>query len=73
MTESASSTKTPPMMTSRNSDFSRIATAPSAPPMASEPVSPMKTSAGCALNQRKPSAAPTSAKQKMVSSPEPGM
>ena len=37
----------------------RIATAPSAPPSASEPVSPMNTCAGFALNQRKPRQAPT--------------
>ena len=46
-------------------------TAPSAPPMASEPVSPMNTMAGGALNHRKPSPAPTRAPQNTASSPEP--
>ena len=41
--------------------------------MESEPVSPMKTIAGGALNQRKPRLAPTSAPQKTASSPEPAM
>ena len=50
----------------------RTATVPSAAPSASEPVSPMKTSAGCALNQRNPSEAPTIAAQKTASSPVPG-
>ena len=45
---------------------------PSAPPIASAPVSPMNTCAGCALNHRNPSAAPISAPQKIVSSPAPG-
>ena len=38
-----------------------IAKAASAPPNAIEPVSPMITSAGKALNQRNPTAAPISA------------
>ena len=41
---------------------------PSAPPSASEPTSPMNTSAGYELNQRKPRLAPTSAPQNTVSS-----
>jgi len=49
------------------------ATVPMAPPSASEPTSPMKTSAGWALYQRKPMLAPTMAPQKMVSSPASGM
>src|SRR5439155_1262951 len=63
---------TPPAMSSRNSALSMIATVPSAPPMAREPVSPMNTWAGCALNHRNPSAAPARAPQKIVSSWEPG-
>ena len=39
--------------------------------MARLPVSPMKTCAGWALNQRKPIEAPTSAPQKTVTSPTP--
>ena len=42
------------------------------PPSASEPVSPMNTIAGGALNHRKPSPAPTSVPQKTTSSPTPG-
>ena len=48
------------------------ATAPSAPPSASEPVSPMKILAGGALYQRKPRPAPIMAPQKTASSPTPG-
>src|ERR1039458_2711692 len=68
-TDVVSATNTPPTNTTRNSDLSRIATAPSAPPSASAPVSPMKTCAGCALYQRKPTDAPNTAVQKTVSSP----
>ena len=39
------------------------------PPMASDPVSPMKTLAGWQLNHRNPSPAPTSAMQSTASSP----
>ncbi len=46
MTESASSTNTPPTITSRNSCLMRSATVPSAPPRPSDPTSPMKISAG---------------------------
>ena len=49
------------------------ATVPIAPPSASEPTSPMKISAGCALYQRNPMLAPTMAPQKMVTSPTCGM
>ena len=45
---------------------------PSVPPSDSEPTSPMNISAGCALYQRKPREAPTSAPQKTVSSPTRG-
>ena len=61
ITESASITKMPPTSTSSSSTLRKIAIAASAPPSAIEPVSPMKTSAGNALNQRKPIAAPISA------------
>src|SRR5881296_1473216 len=71
-TETASAANTPPAISSRNSAFSMIATVPSAPPIASAPVSPMKTWAGWALNHRNPSAAPASAPQNTVSSPAPG-
>src|SRR5580700_379410 len=67
-TDSASSTKMPPTITSNSSCLMRIATAPSAAPSASEPTSPMKISAGYELYQRKPSEAPTSDPQKTGSS-----
>src|SRR5437868_2143402 len=71
ITDTISATNTPPTSSNRNSDLSRIETAASAPPSASEPVSPMKTSAGWVLYQRNPMHAPSSAAQKTVSSPEP--
>ena len=46
ITETASMTNTPPTTTSRSSCLQQIATTPSMPPMASDPVSPMKTFAG---------------------------
>ncbi len=54
MTESASITKMPPTSSSSSSTFRKIAIVAIAPPSAIAPVSPMKTSAGKALNQRKP-------------------
>ncbi len=63
MTEPASSTKTPPAMTSASSWCTQIAITAKAPPSASDPVSPMKTRAGWQLNQRKPSPLPASAAQ----------
>ncbi len=48
------------------------ATVPMAPPSASEPTSPMKISAGCALYHRKPIAEPTMEPQKMVTSDDLG-
>ena len=49
------------------------ATVAIAPPSASDPTSPMKISAGCALYQRKPMLAPTIAPQKIVTSPTIGI
>ena len=72
ITDSASSTKRPPMMASTNSCLVATAMAPSTPPSASEPVSPMKIAAGGALNHRKPRPAPTTAPQSTASSPVPG-
>ena len=72
ITDSASSTKTPPTIGSSSSCLMRMATVPSAPPSASEPTSPMKISAGYELYQRNPRLAPTSAPQKIVSSPAGG-
>src|SRR3954471_12842499 len=45
---------------------------PISPPSASEPVSPMKTSAGCELYHKKAMQPPISAPQITVSSPVPG-
>ena len=50
----------------------RMATVPRAPPRPSDPTSPMKISAGYELYQRNPRLAPTSAPQKIVSSPAGG-
>src|SRR6187401_2414876 len=50
-----------------------IATVPSAAPSASAPTSPMKTFAGYALNQRKPSPAPAIDEQNTTISPAPGV
>ena len=72
MTETVSSTNRPPTIASTSSCLVTTATAPSAPPIDSEPVSPMKTMAGGALNHRKPSPAPTSAASSTASSPAPG-
>ena len=66
MTERASMTKTPPTITSKNSVFVITATAANAPPKASDPVSPIKTLAGCALYRKKPRQAPASAAQKIA-------
>ena len=59
----------PPTITRTNSCLMSSATVPSAPPSASDPTSPMKMSAGYELYQRNPRLAPTSAPQKIVSSP----
>src|SRR5262245_59010325 len=72
ITLTASSTNSPPTMTSTNSWWVATETAPSAPPKARLPVSPMKTAAGGALNQRKARPAPTTASSSTVKSPAPG-
>ena len=72
ITETVSSTNRPPTIARTNSCLVITATTPSAPPKDNEPVSPMKTLAGGALNHRKPRPPPTSAPQKTASSPLPG-
>ena len=72
MTDTASITKTPPTNIRRSSCLQQMAMMAMNPPMASEPVSPMNTWAGWALNQRKPRPAPAIAAQSTVSSPLPG-
>src|SRR6185436_12651248 len=61
ITESVSATNTPPMMKSTISWRTITAMVPSAAPSASAPTSPMNTSAGYALNHRKPRPALASA------------
>ena len=73
ITDSASTTKTPPMIASAISCRVITAIVPSAPPSASAPTSPMNTCAGCALNHRNAKPAPAIAAQKISSSPAPGM
>ena len=56
------------MMSDTNSVFVSTARQPSAMPSASDPVSPIKMSAGNELNQRNPMHAPASAAAKMAGS-----
>src|SRR5436190_8127315 len=69
ITETASTTKMPPMIASTISCRTITAMVPSAPPSASAPTSPMNTCAGYALNHRKARPAPAIAAQKISSSP----
>src|SRR6185503_5865292 len=64
---------TPPMNGSRNSCLVSTATVPNAPPIASDPTSPIKTSAGGELYQRKPKLAPTIEPQNIVNSAPAGL
>ena len=68
ITESASTRKMPPISGSSASVFVITANPASAPPIAIEPVSPMKTSAGKALYQRNPIAPPISAPPRIARS-----
>ena len=72
ITETVSTTKRPPTIASTISCLVATATAPSAPPSASEPLSPMKIFAGGALYQRKPRPEPTIAEQNTASLAHPG-
>src|SRR6185437_2054583 len=71
ITETASSTNSPPTIASTISCLIATAIVPIMPPSASEPVSPMKIDAGGALNQRKPSPAPIIAPHSTDNSPVP--
>ena len=71
ITDTVSSTNSPPMMASTSSCLVMTLITPMAPPMASDPVSPMNTMAGGALYQRNPNPAPTMAEQNTASSPAP--
>ena len=68
-TERVSRTNTPPRIRTRISFLRMRATTPRTPPRERLPVSPIHTSAGWALNQRKPTAAPTTARQNTAISP----
>jgi hypothetical protein len=72
MTDSASTTNSPPTMPSTISCLVATAMAPSAPPSASEPVSPMNTAAGGALYHRKPEPPADQPGDKITISPVPG-
>ena len=72
MTDSASTTKRPPTMASTISCLVATAMAPSAPPSASDPVSPMNTAAGGALYHRNPSPPPISARAEDQDLARPG-
>jgi hypothetical protein len=61
--ETASSTKSPPITGKRSSVLVSTAAAARTPPIASDPVSPIKMSAGWELYQRNPTMAPTIAPQ----------
>src|SRR6202021_1170759 len=60
-TDAASITNSPPITASTTSCLTATAVAPSRPPSASDPVSPMKICAGGALNHRNPTPAPINA------------
>ena len=73
ITESVSTTKSPPIIASKISCFAIMAIDPRELPNANEPVSPINTFAGGALNQRKPKAAPIKDPQNTDNSPAPLM
>jgi len=58
ITDIVSITNSPPRMTNSSCVFVVIASAPSNPPIAREPVSPMKMRAGAAFHHRNPATAP---------------
>src|SRR5438270_3835613 len=70
-TLSASTTNRPPTIARTNSWCVATETAPSAPPSARLPVSPMNTAAGGALNHRKARQAPIIAMSRIVRSSAP--
>ena len=72
ITDNVSITKTPPIINNRSSFLSRMDIVPKAAPNESDPVSPIKISAGEALNHRNPKQAPTTALEKMLNSPALG-
>ena len=72
-TDKVSRTNKPPIIARRISCLHIIAIEPKDPPKAKDPVSPIKTLAGGALNHRKPKAAPIKEPQKTANSPVPGI
>ena len=68
ITDNVSITKTPPIINNRSSFFKRMDMVPKAAPSESEPVSPIKISAGEELNHKNPRHAPTAALAKILSS-----
>jgi len=73
ITEKVSKTNKPPAIANTISCLTIIAIDPIVAPKASEPVSPINTFAGGALNQRNPKAAPINAPHKTDNSPVPGI
>src|SRR5262245_30705755 len=73
ITESASITNNPPTRSNTSSFLVSTASIPIAPPIDSEPTSPMNTLAGYVWYQRKPTPAPNSAAQNTESSTARGM
>src|ERR1700692_3426226 len=71
ITDTASITNTPPINGNNSSCLMITATVPIAPPSASDPTSPINTSAGCALYHRNPIDDPTIAPQKINLHPPP--
>ena len=71
ITDTASSTNSPPTIAEHDLVLGATAIAPIMPPSASEPVSPMKIEAGGALNQQKPNPL-RSRPHSTASSPVPG-
>ena len=71
MTDKVSITKTPPININKNSNFPKTASVPKSPPIAKEPVSPIKTSAFGLLNFKNPSKAPATADEIIASSVSP--
>ena len=72
ITDTASITNSPPTIASTISCCAATEIAPSAPPSARLPVSPMNTAAGGALNHRKASPAPMIPAHRIASSPARG-
>src|SRR5438477_242796 len=70
ITDTASMTNNPPTMASTISCLVVTATAPSAPPSESDPVSPMKTMAGGALYQRNPKPPPINHLERIIDETE---